>query len=149
MKLASGRLNYHVLHKSKAIGSRKASTIWLYGAELINLDNNGVSKKVFFLCKKCHINHTPNCLYDIRSGTAHVVNHLAKVHNINPGTGLMPPAIGMLSDPFQTAAATPGAQLGVAHSPWQEVELLKAYVDWAILHVLSFWVVTAADTRGL
>ncbi|KAK7180033.1 hypothetical protein PSPO01_13930 [Paraphaeosphaeria sporulosa] len=107
------RLGYRIIHKSKLIGGQKAASIWRYGAELLYLQNDGVSTKVFFLCEKCHQNRTPTCLYDINSGTSFIIEHLRRVHNVNLDRGLMPIA-GSKLDPFKKAA---GAHLAITHSP--------------------------------
>jgi hypothetical protein len=43
------------------------------------------------------------------NGTAHVVEHLKKVHKIDPTTGLLP------SSPWEVAAKSVSM---VAHAPW-------------------------------
>ena len=139
------RVGYRVRHKSKTLGGRKLSSIWRYGAELSYLDKDSVSKTLF-LCEKCHSTRSRGGLFDLDNGTAHIRLHLMKVHFIDPDNGLMPRPGAIQLDPFKKAA---GARSAVSHSPWQEEELLKAYVDWAILHDLSFLMATSAGTRGL
>jgi hypothetical protein len=74
------------------------------------------------------------------NGTAHVVEHLKKVHKIDPTTGLLP------SSPWEVAAKSVSM---VAHAPWQEKAFQAAYIDWVIVKDVSFNVAVSHETRGL
>lgn len=144
----ASRLGYRVRYKGLLAGRREVSLIWQYGVELqYNNENPGVKPSRFWLCKACHEAHRHNDALLI-NGTAHITNHLIKVHRINPGTGLLPDDPTTPIDPW-AAAKVAGSAKHVAHTPWEEDKFQNALIDWTIVNDMSFSTATAAATRGL
>ena len=148
-RLYGPRLSYIVRHKSQLKGARQLAAIWHYGVGLSYLEDNGKRTKLW-LCKLCHLSRKPNDA-KVVNGTAHISEHMVRVHRIDPATGLLPetPFRATPSDPFEAARMVPGSGTVVSHSPWQEEALQSALIDWVIVKDVSFLVAVDATTRGL
>jgi hypothetical protein len=147
-RLEAARLGYRVRHKSYLKGNRCLAPIWSYGVELVYVEDDGTHTKLW-LCKQCHQSRGFNDAKSV-NGTAHITQHLRKVHRIDPITGLLPetPPQSRFLSPFE-AAKVAGTSTMIAHSPWQEEALQSALVDWAIAKDVSFAVAVSPATRGL
>jgi hypothetical protein len=71
------------------------------------------------------------------NGTAHIVEHLKKVHKIDMATGLLPMTLAKPSLLWEVAAKVAGSGLLVAHTPWQEKAFQAALVDLVIMKDVS------------
>jgi hypothetical protein len=148
-RLYGPRLSYRVKHKSQLKGACVLAPIWRYGVELSYLEDDGTRLKLW-LCRQCHLSRKPN---DTRAvnGTAHIAEHLKRVHRIDPATGLLPetPSKPPYSSPFEAAAGVPGSGAVGSHSPWQEDAFQAALVDWVIVRDISLATAVCPATRGL
>jgi hypothetical protein len=144
-RLLPARLSYKVRHKSQLKGKREVAVIWRYGVELDYLEDDLVTYSKLWLCRQCHLSRHSNDAKTI-NGTAHVVEHLKKVHKIDPATGLLPVTPMKPSSPWEVAAKSVSV---AAHTPWQEEAFQAAYIDWVIVKDVSFGVAVSQETRGL
>jgi hypothetical protein len=69
--------------------------------------------------------------------TAHIAEHLKKVHKINLATGLLPMMPAKPSLPWKVAAKVAGSGSLVAYTPWQEEAFQAALVDLVIMKDVS------------
>jgi hypothetical protein len=115
-RLSPARLSHKVGHKSQLKGKREVAAFWKYGVELAYLEDDLVTHTKLWLCRQCHLSCQINDAKVINS-TAHVVEHLKKVHKIDPTTGLLPMTPVKPSSPWEVAAKSVSM---AAHAPWQE-----------------------------
>jgi hypothetical protein len=144
-RLSPARLSYKVRHKSQLKGKREVAAFWKYGVELAYLEDDLVTHTKLWLCRQCHLSRQTNDAKVI-NGTARVVEHLKKVHKIDPTTGLLPITPVKSSSPWEVAAKSVSM---AAHAPWQEEAFQAAYIDWVIVKDVSFNVAVSHETRGL
>lgn len=135
-RLLSHQLGYRVKYKAQLAGRRECSSIWQYGVELEYNDPQTSRTSRLWLCKTCHEEKRCNDALLV-NGTAHIVSHIVKKHRINPSTGLIPDGSPTPADPWM-AAKVAGACNHVSHTPWKEDKFQQAFVDWTILHDMSF-----------
>lgn len=83
------------------------------------------------------------------NGTAHIKDHVRKLHSIDPSTDSHITKASTPESPFTAAAHVPGSSTQVSHTPWEEESLQTAVVDWTIMRDLSFHDVTSPSTQGL
>jgi hypothetical protein len=83
------------------------------------------------------------------NGTAHIVEHLKKVHKIDWATGLLPMMPAKSSLLGEVAAKAAGSGLLVAHTPWQEEAFQAALLDLVIVKGVSFRVAVLPEMRAL
>lgn len=147
-RLRAARLSYKVRHKSQLKGKRALAAIWEYGVELDYLEDDLITHSKLWLCRQCHLSRQPNDAKMV-NGTAHIVEHLKKVHKIDPATGLLPMTPVRPSSPWEVATGVARSASMGSHVPWQEEELQNAFIDWVIVKDVSFNVAISAETRGI
>lgn len=145
-RLSKERLGYRVVDKQHLKGGSKRSGIYNYGADLLYQEPSGCYKRVW-LCRLCHEQGKRDCS-KYSDSTHHISTHMRRSHLISITTGLLPEP-PKPSGPWEAAVAAAGANNAFSQSPWQEDELLRAYVDWIISHDLSLRQATSPETRGL
>ena len=144
-KLAAERLGYRVVNKRHLQGSATRSEIYKYGADLLYKGHDGKLRKLW-LCERCHKQKKNDCA-KYSDSTHHIRRHLEKAHSISIREGLLPDQ-QLPSNPFE-AARVAGSQDALSHTPWQEDEFLKSYIDWVIANDVSFREAVSSATRGL
>jgi hypothetical protein len=77
------------------------------------------------------------------------VEHLKKVHKIDPATGLLPMTPLRPLSPWEVATGVARSASMGSHVPWQEEELQNAFIDWVIVKDVSFNVAVSTETRGI
>jgi hypothetical protein len=127
-RLSAARLSYKVRHKSQLKGKREVAAIWRFGVELDYLEDDLVSHSKLWLCRQCHLSRQFNDAKTI-NGTAYVVDHLKKVHKIDPATGLLRVTPVKPSSPWEVASKVAGSASMGSHTPWQESEFQASYID--------------------
>jgi hypothetical protein len=148
-RLQPSRLGYAVRYKAYLSGRRALSDIWRFGLQLQYIeDDNSITK--LWLCKLCHQSRQTNDAMAI-NGTAHIQDHVRKVHSVDPSTGWRIPStpVPVPESPFAAAAHVPGSLTQPSHVPWEEGSFQASVVDWTIMRDLSFQDVTSPSTRGL
>jgi len=148
-QLLASRVGYKVRHKSALLGDKKSSPIWKYGVELEYFRPSETTPTKLWLCRLCHLARETSDAKVVNS-TAHITNHIVKVHRIDPATGLLPDVTlrPSFSSPFDAAKAA-GSGTIISHMPWQEEALQSALVDWVILKDVSFSNAVSPALRGL
>lgn len=142
-RLNASRLGYRVRHKAQLAGRKDLAAIWLYGVALQYLETNGSTTK-YWLCRKCHeTGATPDALRV--DGTAHVVSHMIRKHQIDPKIGLRPD-VKPPPDNLWAAARIAGSSTFTAHTPWEEDKLQASLIDWVIVNDVLFTTATSPST---
>ena len=114
-----------------------------------DVTKNTLSK--LWLYQPCHEAGLCNDAF-VYHGTAHIIKHIKRVHNIDPvtGEGLSAASAAISNNPFMLAAGgAAGSARSVTHHPYEETELQAAIIDWVMIRDLSFSDPTASSTRGV
>jgi hypothetical protein len=135
-RLHAARLSYRVRHKSQLKGKREAAPIWKYGVELSYLEDDLVTYSKLWSCWQCHLSRQLNDTKMV-NGTAHIVEHLKKVHKIDLATRLLAMTPAKPSLPWEVVAKVAGSGLLVAHTLWQEKAFQAALVNLVIMKDVS------------
>ena len=148
-RLKPSRLGYAVRYKAYVNGRRELSNIWRHGLQLQYYEVDNTITKLW-LCKLCHQSRQTSQAWAV-NGTAHIIDHVRKVHSIDPSTSFPIPStpVQLPESPFTIAAHIPGSSTHTSHLPWEEDHFQTCVVDWTIMRDFSFTDVTSLATRGL